>query len=54
MIKKFKEELLIRKYQLRKENGCFDINKALLLEKILLKNKELNSRELEVLKGLLG
>ena len=34
-------EKVINKYKLRKENGCFDINKALKIEKTLTDEKEI-------------
>lgn len=37
---KNQQEQLIKKYKLRKANGCFDINKALELETKLDKDSE--------------
>lgn len=47
---KNQQEQLIKKYNLRKRNGCFDINKALQLETKLDKDTE----EFRILQELLN
>lgn len=47
---KNQQELLIKKYNLRKRNGCFNINKALELEAKLDKDTE----EFKILQELLN
>lgn len=54
MIKEKEIENFIKKHNLRKSDGCFNINKAIELEKILLEVKEKNDYKLEILKVLLG
>lgn len=47
---KNQQELLIKKYNLRKANGCFNINKAIELETKLDKDTE----EFKILQELLN
>lgn len=54
MFREDKKEQFIKKYQLRKNNGCFDINKAIELEKIFLEVQKDNAYKLSILKELLG
>lgn len=48
------KERFISQYGLRKENGCFDINKALELEQVLLKVQKDYNEKLTILRELLG
>lgn len=54
MFEEDKKEQFIKRYQLRKSNGCFNTNKALELEKVLLEVQRKNAEKLSILRELLG